>query len=147
ALERFSLCPLRLLAQPEIAALARRLTAACLDDPTEGHVDALRLPENPDDPLDWTEATFGTDVPLTQGQTATVIGALCHVYSKGVEKPVDFPFPPEGAPQADLNRAVRWKLIRDGVEKLGEYALPWFERQLLCFERDLATARAQDNAP
>src|SRR6266436_4472709 len=97
ALQNLALRVDELLRRPENMAGARRLAEACLDDPAQGHVDALQFPTSPMDPYDWTsdsilrERGLEETPVLTSAQMALALAALHDVYCSSVEKVVAVP--------------------------------------------------------
>ena len=124
-----------LLLRPGNMDAARTLAEACLDDEVQGHVDTLFASV---DPPDFDEPS---DVALTPGQTALVLAAFHAVHCPGVEKVITISDEPLAQmTMANYKRALRWKVTRDRIEKLGDNGSGWLTLQLRRFEQILETA-------
>jgi hypothetical protein len=147
-----------LLLDPIRMAAARQMAEACLADDEQGHVDALQLPADPCNDLDWTENSIlreqgVEETPiLTPCQRALTLAALHAVHCRGFDPIVAFPvnFPPvdsDGRATNQFRRFTRWREIVARVRQLGDYAAHWFRLQLRRFEQDLSSIGTQQATP
>lgn len=140
-----------------LAALAYRLDAILLSPANMARVRANAEssladheqgdPCFPDHPNNECLSDFDPNNVLTPEQRALALAALHDVHCAGVEKVVVIPADLTGAAAAADKRlypalaaAVRWAGILQRARRLEDWALPWFESQMLRFEQECCGA-------
>ncbi len=141
-----------LLRRPWYGATARALVDAYLEGRREGNVDAIPFPPSGEE-YDFPE--LYEDAALTPPQRAAAMVALLDIQRFGVEKIIPYnldditttPKAADGHLSDADKRVVAWDATLRNVRAVGEYARPWFARQLTRFEEDLRGAGPRQEGP
>lgn len=142
-----------LILPPERLKKTRDLAENCLADKKRGHIDALQFPTDPENEYDWTPESLARErgqeecVTLTVEQTALVVAALHDAYCHNVEPviPIREIDDPATLNNSDHRRVSRWRVIREHVRNLGQFAVHWYTLQVNHFESIVAASIEQQH--
>ena len=121
-----------LVSHPANMTAWRRLALPCIATRPRSHIDNLQLPRDPKNGA-LVPGDFDEEVILDVSQAALILALLHDAKCRGAKKIIPIKngkfgdhFDEEGRRKGSWGRFVRWKLLKDNIEKLGEYAAPWF---------------------